>query len=139
MRNGTMACLPLACARTVAGCSGAVKDAARHDGGRDGPPAHVGPIATQDYALTGFTGVEVTGPDDVTIRRGDAFSISARRRQDALDRLEIKRDGDRMSLGRKPSGWSFRSRRRGGEGTGVSGRVDLGVWPPRTNINNTNT
>src|SRR3546814_2296291 len=93
---------------TATGCSGADKDAARQDGGRDGPPAHVGPIATQDYALTGFTGVEVTGPDDVTIRRGDAFSISARGRQDALDRLEIKRDGDRLSIGRKTSGWNFR-------------------------------
>src|SRR3546814_15074453 len=86
MRNWTMAILPLAFAMTATGCSGADKDAARQDGGRDGPPAHVGPIATQDSALPGFTGVEVTGPDDLAIRRGAAFPISHHGRPEPPER-----------------------------------------------------
>src|SRR5690606_9208776 len=60
--------------------------------------------------LTGFTGVEVTGPDDVTVRRGDSFSIVARGRQETLDRLEIKVDGSQLSIGRKRDGSNLWSR-----------------------------
>ena len=100
MRNWTMAILPLA---LVTGCNGtAPKDEQQAE--RNGPPASVGPITTQSFDLTGFTGVEVTGPDDVTVRRGDSFSIVARGRQDVLDRLEIKVDGSQLSIGRKRDG-----------------------------------
>ena len=100
MRNWMMAILPLA---LVTGCNGtAPKDEQQAE--RNGPPASVGPITTQSFDLTGFTGVEVTGPDDVTVRRGDSFSIVARGRQDVLDRLEIKVDGSQLSIGRKRDG-----------------------------------
>lgn len=103
MRNWMMAILPLA---LVTGCNG------MEPGGetRDGHGAAAGPIASRSYALTGFTGVEVAGPDDVTIRQGDAFSISARGRQATLDRLEIKLDGTRLVIGRKREGFRFSSR-----------------------------
>lgn len=106
MRNWTMAILPLAAAMTATGCSGADHDRAH---GKDAAARSVeaGPAATRTFALTGFTGVEVTGPDDVTIRQGDAFSISAKGPQAELDELEIKLDGSSLSIGRKREGFSF--------------------------------
>lgn len=121
MRNWTMAILPLA---LVTGCNGTVaSDDQRGDGAKAGPPAHAGPITNQTYDLTGFTGVEVAGPDDVTIRQGDKFSISARGRQEALDRLEIKLDGQRLSIGRKREGFHFGSR--------DEDDVDIAITMPR--------
>lgn len=106
MRNWMMALLPLV---LVTGCNGTAP-ADEKQAERRGPPASVGPITTQSFALTGFTGVEVAGPDDVTIRQGDSFSIVARGRQETLDRLEIKLDGSRLSIGRKRDGIRFSSR-----------------------------
>lgn len=111
MRNWTKVVLPLALAMTVTACS----DGDRTDG--DQPrksetagSADAGPVATKNYALTGFTEVKVAGPDDVTIRQGDAFSISARGPQTVLDRLEIEVDGPTLSIGRKREGFSFSGR-----------------------------
>jgi len=109
MRNWTtIAMLPLMLA-TATGCSGADKA----DGGRDGAssesrPADSGPAATKSFALSGFTGVDVAGPYDVTIRRGDSFAISAKGPQAELDQLEVEVDGSTLSIGRKRSSWSFR-------------------------------
>jgi len=113
MRNWTMAMLPLALAMTASGCSGSIT----HDD-KDGEKAtrvDAGPPTTKSFALTGFTGVEVAGPDDVTIRQGDAFSISAKGPQAEIDELEIKLDGPVLSIGRKREGFSF----RGGDHDGV--------------------
>lgn len=106
MRNWTMAILPITLAIGVAGCNGAVStgDGKSETGRRD-----AGPQTTQSYALTGFTAVKVTGPDDVTIRQGDAFSISAKGPKAIIDELEIKLDGDALSIGRRNSGFSFSS------------------------------
>ena len=106
MRNWMMAILPLV---LVTGCNGAASES-ETAAERDDPPARVGPIATQSFALKGFTGVEVAGPDDVTIRQGDAFSITARGRQESLDRLEIRLDGAQLKIGRKREGFSFSNR-----------------------------
>jgi len=103
MRNWMMAILPLV---LVTGCNGAAPSDDKQ-AERSGPPASVGPITTQTYDLKGFTGVEVAGPDDVTIRRGAGFSISARGRKETLDRLEIKLDGTKLVIGRKRDGFSF--------------------------------
>lgn len=111
MRNRTMAILPLALTLTliVTGCSGAGNDGKRQDGNQAAGAADAGPVTTQNYSLTGFTGVEVAGPDDVTIRQGDAFSISAKGPKAILDRLEIKLDGTTLVIGRKREGFSFSS------------------------------
>jgi hypothetical protein len=124
MRNWMMAMLPLV---LVTGCNGtAPGDEKRGEQGeRSGPPASVGPITTQNFALTGFTGVEVAGPDDVTIRQGDSFSITARGRQEVLDRLEIKLDGPELKIGRKREGFSFSSR--------DEDDVDIAITLPRLN------
>jgi len=110
MRNWTLAALPLALAMTLAACNGTD----HKDGGTSGKSeaassADAGPITTQSYALTGFTGVEVAGPDDVTIRQGAAFSITAKGPKAVLDKLEIKLDGTQLSIGRKREGLSFSS------------------------------
>ena len=111
MRNWTMAILPLALGMTVTACNGPDHDGNSEQGkSESAAPAAAGPVTTQTYALTGFTGVEVSGPDDVTIRQGGSFSISARGRQDVIDRLDIKVDGARLVIGRKRDGFSFSSR-----------------------------
>ncbi|MGV7119681.1 head GIN domain-containing protein [Sphingopyxis sp. 550A] len=103
MRNWTIAILPLALAMTVSACS-AEGTSSSKDGKR---VVASGPAATQSFDLKGFTGVKVTGPDDVTIRQGDAFSISAKGPQAELDELEIVLDGSTLSIGRKREGFSF--------------------------------
>ena len=69
-----------------------------------------GPATTQSYDLKGFTGVKVAGPDDVTIRQGEAFAITAKGPTAIIDELEIELDGDMLSVGRKKSGFSFSHR-----------------------------
>ena len=91
MRNWTMAALPLALALTVTACSAEVTS----DGKRT---VEAGPTTTQSFDLKGFTGVKVAGPDDVTIRQGDAFSITAKGPKGEIDELEIKLDGDVLSI-----------------------------------------
>lgn len=111
MRNWTMAILPLALTMTATGCSGADgTNGGREQAGEPARSVDAGPVTTQSYSLTGFTGVEVAGPDDVTIRQGDAFSISAKGPKAILDRLEIKLDGSTLVIGRKREGFSFSSR-----------------------------
>ncbi|KTE44312.1 MULTISPECIES: head GIN domain-containing protein [unclassified Sphingopyxis] len=107
MWKWTIAALPLALAMTLAACDGKVtvgdKDAKSET--RD-----AGPPTTQDFALTGFTAVAVAGPDDVTIRQGEKFSITAKGPKAEIDDLEIKLDGTTLSIGRKREGFSFSSR-----------------------------
>ena len=103
MRNWTIAALPLALAMAVTACSAEV----RSDGKDGGRTVDAGPATTQSYDLKGFTGVKVAGPDDVTIRRGDAFAISAKGPKAVIDELEIRLDGNMLSIGRKNSGFSF--------------------------------
>ena len=111
MRNWTMAVLPLALAMTVTACSGADhKDGDKPGKGETTRSADAGPVTTKSYAQTGFTEVKVAGPDDVTIRQGDAFSISAKGPQAILDRLEIELDGPTLSIGRKRESFSFSNR-----------------------------
>ncbi len=124
MRNWTMAVLPLALAMTVTGCDGADgKNGDQPAKGETTRSADPGPVTTKSYALTGFTEVKLTGPDDVTIRRGEAFAISAKGPQAVLDRLEITVDGPTLSIGRKREGFSFSSRDDDG--------VEISITMPR--------
>jgi hypothetical protein len=108
MRNWTKAALPLALAMTVTACNGTDHKGDSKPGKSEAAQsADAGPVTTQSFALTGFTGVEVAGPDDVTIRQGATFSISAKGPKAVLDMLEIKLDGTRLSIGRKREGFSF--------------------------------
>ena len=76
MRNRLIGVLPLALVMATAACGGSFtidSDKDSKSGARD-----AGPVTTRGFALNGFTGVKVTGPDDVTIRQGDAFAITAK-------------------------------------------------------------
>lgn len=100
MRNWTMAFLPLALAVTATGCSGADRGDRSETRGDADRATDAGPKTTQNFTLTGFTGVQVAGPDDVTIRQGDNFSIAARGPQAEIDELDITLDGALLSIGR---------------------------------------
>ncbi|MBO9712407.1 head GIN domain-containing protein [Sphingomonas sp.] len=62
--------------------------------------------ATRSYAATGFTGVDVRGSDDVIVKAGQAFSVTAQGDSKLLDKLDIRVDGDTLRIGRKES-WSW--------------------------------
>lgn len=124
MRNWTMAIVPLALAMTASGCNGSVTGGNDgHDGAKAERSASKGPVTTQSFALQDFIGVELAGPDDVTIRQGTAFSISARGPKNELEELEIKRDGGMLSIGRKREGFSLGSRDHDG--------VEISITMPR--------
>ena len=65
------------------------------------------PGIVRSYTLADFDTVAATGPDDVEIHVGPAFSVRARGAPDVLDRLEIVKDGSSLKIGRKPgSSWN---------------------------------
>lgn len=63
------------------------------------PPSGTG--TTRTYPVTGFTGVELAGADDVDVRVGTGFSVRAEGPTDELDRLRIEKKGDTLEIGRK--------------------------------------
>lgn len=69
-------------------------------GGTPVQPSGDGPSRT--FAVSGFTGVDVTGPDDVQVRTGAAFSVRAEGDPAALNQLRVARDGDALRIGRTP-------------------------------------
>lgn len=80
-----LALVPAACSREASG------------GGAAGET----PANPADWAgLKGFTTIEATGPDTVIVTRGD-FSVKVEGDRKAIDRLEIKQDGDTLEIGRK--------------------------------------
>ncbi|HEX8383518.1 MAG TPA: head GIN domain-containing protein [Sphingomonas sp.] len=56
---------------------------------------------SRDYAMTGFSEVDLRGSDDVDVRVGPAFSVRAQGPAAELDKLEITRSGDTLRIGRK--------------------------------------
>lgn len=67
-----------------------------------------GPKVARDFAASDFTGVELTGVDDVTIRNGAAFSVKAEGQASVLDDLEIKVENGVLKIGRKAhEHWSW--------------------------------
>lgn len=92
----TGACILL----TGTACSRATEEKA--DGGG-------GAATTQrDWAsLKGFTAIEAAGPDDVVVTIGDTFAVTAQGDQRSIDQLDIRLEGDRLTIGRKrrSGGW----------------------------------
>lgn len=83
-----LAMVPAACSR---------ENASDREPGRDAA-APADPAAWA--ALSGFTGIEVTGPDNVIVTRGD-FSVKAEGDAKILDRLDIRVKGDTLEIGRR--------------------------------------
>ncbi|CAN5335803.1 hypothetical protein BH10PSE15_BH10PSE15_11490 [soil metagenome] len=74
------------------------------------------------YQVAGFTGIALTGSDDVDVRTGSGFSVRAEGPAAELDKLRIARDGDTLRIGRKDST---------GIQWGDSARVKVYVTMPR--------
>ncbi|WP_326525318.1 head GIN domain-containing protein [Sphingomonas sp.] len=64
---------------------------------------------SRTYQVTDFTGVELAGADDVDVKVGSAFSVRAEGPAEELDKLEIRRDGDTLRVGRKRDGGWLKS------------------------------
>jgi len=62
--------------------------------------------ATRSFQVADFTGVSLRGADDVEVRTG-AFSVTAEGDSALLDRLEIRKDGDTLRIGRKDGEWNW--------------------------------
>ncbi|MDP5281348.1 head GIN domain-containing protein [Sphingomonas sp. DG1-23] len=63
--------------------------------------------ATRSYAASGFTGVELRGSDDVDVKIGQSFAVTAEGDPKVLDQLDIRVVGGTLRVGRKNSkdGW----------------------------------
>jgi hypothetical protein len=63
--------------------------------------------ATRSFAATGFTGVDLRGSDDVDIKTGQTFSVTANGDAKVLDLLDIRVVDGTLRVGRKDSksGW----------------------------------
>lgn len=57
-------------------------------------------MTERSYALSGFTAVELSGPDEVRVFVGPDFSVRATGPADTLDRLEVTVEGDRLRVRR---------------------------------------
>lgn len=79
------------------------------DGRTDGHTVQPsGKGGTRSFAASGFTGVDLRGPDDVDVRTGGAFSVTAEGDTAILDQLEIQVVDGTLRVGRKDrAGFSF--------------------------------
>lgn len=79
-----------------------------HDGsaGHQAKPSGVG--ATRTYDATGFTAVDLRGSDDVDVKVGGAFSVTAEGDSKLLEELEISVSNGTLRIARKGnSHWSW--------------------------------
>jgi len=104
MRSFPMAILMVAPLVLVSAC---------HVGGSSGGKSEAkssGTKGNKSFALTGFDRVSLKGPDDVVVKVGPAFSVTAAGDTGLIDKLEIVVDGSDLKIGRKShSGFSWSS------------------------------
>lgn len=63
---------------------------------------------TRSFAASGFTGVDLRGPDDVDVKTGGAFAVTAEGDTAVLDELEVEVVDGTLRVGRKDHrGFSF--------------------------------
>lgn len=55
------------------------------------------PLTSRSYPLSGFTGVDLAGPDRMEVAVEPDFSVRAEGPADVLDRLEVRVEGDRLA------------------------------------------
>lgn len=99
----TAAVLPLAACNFANGMSGDVVQPSGSGG-------------TRSFQVADFTGVSLRGADDVEVRTGPAFTVTAEGDSALLDRLEIRKDGSTLRVGRKDGDWKW----GGGKGAKVT-------------------
>jgi hypothetical protein len=65
--------------------------------------------ASRSFAASGFTSVELRGPDDVEVKTGGNFAVTAEGDPAVLDQLDIRVDEGTLRVGRKDrNDWSMR-------------------------------
>jgi hypothetical protein len=57
-----------------------------------------GKMATRDYAIEGFTGIDARNGFDVTVTGGDAFKVAVTSDDNVLDAISVKKAGDMLQL-----------------------------------------
>jgi len=62
---------------------------------------------TRSFNATGFTGVDLRGSDDVDVKAGNSFSVTAEGDPKVLDQLEIKVVDGTLRVGRKSNNFSW--------------------------------
>ncbi|WP_447727447.1 head GIN domain-containing protein [Sphingomonas koreensis] len=63
--------------------------------------------STRNFDVAGFTEVSLRGADDVEVKTGPTFKVTAEGDSALLDRLEIRKDGDTLRIGRKDGDWNW--------------------------------
>ncbi|MFA5989858.1 MAG: head GIN domain-containing protein [Sphingomonas sp.] len=76
----------------------------------------------RSYAVNGFTEVRLSGSDNVEVRQGTAFAVTAKGDPAILDKLKIERQGRSLVISRKGDGWGSWTK---------SGRVTVFITMPR--------
>jgi len=79
--------------------------------------------ATQNYGVTDFSRMRISGPFDVHVHVGGSPSARATGPKDAIDRLSVEQNGDTLVIKSLPGGW-------GGWPTGSRGPVVVEVSVP---------
>ncbi|MFW2828836.1 head GIN domain-containing protein [Sphingomonas sp. ID0503] len=69
-----------------------------------------GPDITQTFPATGFNGVELRGPESVTVKTGPAFSVTAKGPRRAVEGIDIQVQGGLLRVGRKEGRMSYSGR-----------------------------
>ncbi|MBU0866273.1 MAG: DUF2807 domain-containing protein, partial [Alphaproteobacteria bacterium] len=88
------AILPLAACNVVSDMSGDVVQPSGTGGSRS-------------FDVADFTAVSLRGADNAEVRNGPAFAVTATGDSALLDRLEIRKDGTTLRVGRKDGDWSW--------------------------------
>lgn len=77
---------------------------------------------TRNFDVSDFTKVDLRGSDDIDVRVGGAFAVRAEGPSEELDRLEVRKDGNTLKVGRvDQSGFSWGNR----DGKGVKIHVTM--------------
>jgi hypothetical protein len=79
--------------------------------------------ATQNYGLSGFSKIRISGPFDVHVHVGGAPAAHATGPKEALDRLSVENNDGTLVIKSLPGGW-------GGWPTGPHGNVVIEVTAP---------
>lgn len=91
---------------------------------REDHATNVPPQSAQDWAaLTGFTAIDATGPDNVVVTLGNSFSVQAEGDARAIKLLDIHVEGEQLVIKRRSGGGSF-------WGDGDSGAATVRVTLP---------
>lgn len=98
-----VAILPLAACNVASGMKGDIVEPSGSGG-------------TRSFAVADFTAVSLRGADNVEVKAGSAFAVTATGDSALLDRLEIRKDGDTLRIGRRDGEWQW----GGGKGATIS-------------------